>query len=319
MSQPSARYRRDGTIPGPDQLGLPADLITGEAVVLDLQPASFATRALAQLLDVVLSFAILYGGVILVGVTALALDEAAASAVLLAVVVVAVIGLPVTLETLTRGRSVGKIAAGLRVVRDDGGPIRFRQALVRALVGIFEIYLTTGTVALIASLADARGRRLGDLLAGTYVIRERAGGAVIPPAAMPPQLAAWAHGTDLGRIPDGLALAVRQFLSRTTRLHPASRQRLGLELAARVAPYVAPAPPPGVHPELFLAAVLAERRDRDLARLRAEQVTRSARDRRRGAAPVLSVGGTSLVGMPPRAADSAVPRPPDGSARLPGV
>ena len=315
MSQPSARYRRTDPIAGLDELGLPADLITGEAVVLDLQPASFATRALAQLLDVVLMIAFLYGGVLVVGVAAVTLDEAAATAAFLAVAVAAVIGLPVTIETLTRGRSVGKIAAGLRVVREDGGPIRFRQALVRALVGLFEIYLTTGTVALIASLANSRGRRLGDLLAGTYVIRERAGGAPTPAVLMPPQLAAWAHGIDLGRIPDGLALAVRQFLGRTTRLHPASRQRLGSELAARVARYVAPAPPPGVHPELFLAAVLAERRDRDLARLRAEQVTRSARDRRRDGAPVLSVGGTSLVGLPQHPPDGAVPGPPGRPVR----
>jgi uncharacterized RDD family membrane protein YckC len=319
MSQPSARYHRADPIAGLDELGLPADLITGEAVVLDLHPASFATRTLAQLLDLVLMAAVLYAGVLLVMLTAGALDDAAATAVYVTVVVVAMIGLPVTVETLTRGRSVGKIAAGLRVVRDDGGPIRFRQALVRALSGVFEIYMTTGTVALIASLANSRGRRLGDLLAGTYVIRERAGGPPSPPIQMPPMLAGWAHGADLGRLPDNLALAGRQFLNRAARLHPASRQRLGTELAARVAPYVAPGPPPGVHPELFLAAVLAERRERDLARLRAEQVTRLTRDRRREAAPVLSVGGTALVGDRPHPTDSVVAGSPGGQVRLPGV
>ena len=57
--------------------------------------------------------------------------------------------LPTTVDTLTRGRSLGKLAMGIRIVRDDGGPLVFRQSLVRALVGIVELWLTLGTVALI--------------------------------------------------------------------------------------------------------------------------------------------------------------------------
>jgi uncharacterized RDD family membrane protein YckC len=298
MALPPAGSGRVEPIAGLDELGLPADLITGEAVVLDLRPASFATRALALVLDLIVQAAVLTAAILLLALTGEGMDAAATAAVILAIVVIVLVGLPVTIETLTRGRSVGKLAAGLRVVRDDGGPIRFRQALVRGLLAVFEIYLTTGAVALIVSLANPRGRRLGDLLAGTYVIRERAGSRRTVPVVMPPQLAGWAHGIDLGRIPDALALAIRQFLARAGTLHPASRHRLGLELAARVGPFVAPAPPPGVHPEMFLAAVLAERRDRDLVRLGAEQAARDARERRRDGAPVLSVGGTSLVGRP---------------------
>ena len=58
------------------------------------------------------------------------------------------------------------MALGLRVVRDDGGPIRFRHALVRGLVGVVEIWLTVGAVALVVSLASSQGKRLGDFLAG---------------------------------------------------------------------------------------------------------------------------------------------------------
>ncbi|HEX2810620.1 MAG TPA: RDD family protein [Kineosporiaceae bacterium] len=298
MALPPAGSRRIEPITGLDELGLPADLVTGEAVVLDLRPASFATRALALVLDLIIQAAVLFAAILLLALTARGMDAAATAAVILAIVVSVLVGLPVAVETLTRGRSVGKLAAGLRVVRDDGGPIRFRQALVRGLLAVFEIYLTTGGVALIVSLASARGRRLGDVLAGTYVIRERAGSGPSAPVVMPPQLAGWAHGVDLGRMPDGLALAIRQFLRRADTLHPASRLRLGLELAARVTPFVAPGPPAGVHPELFLAAVLAERRDRDLVRLRAEQDARQARERRREGAPVLSAGGTALIGEP---------------------
>lgn len=290
--------QRGFSIDGLEELGLPPDVVTGEAVVLELRPASFATRALALLLDIVLMF---FAGMTLMTLLGLALenlDEAAAAAAAILFVVVLMLGLPIAVETLTRGRSLGKLSAGLRVVRDDGGPVRFRQALVRGLVAVFEIYVFFGVPAVICSLADARGRRLGDLLAGTYVIRDRAGNAYVPPVLMPPPLAGWARGADIGRIPDGLALAARQFLGRATRLHPGSRQRLGYELAARFARYVAPAPPGPVHPEAFLAAVLAERRERDLARLRSEEAARAAREHRRATASPLSPGGTSLVTDP---------------------
>jgi uncharacterized RDD family membrane protein YckC len=277
------------------ELGLPEDLVTGEAVVLELRPASFATRALAMALDLAVQFGVYLGLLVALGLGFDRLDDAALAAAVLTLTVTVLLVLPVTVETLTRGRSLGKLAAGLRVVRDDGGPIRFRQALVRGLAGLVEFYGTSGAVALIVSLTNIRGRRVGDMLAGTYVIRERAGTVRVPPVVMPPDLAAWARGADLGRIPDPLALAARQFLARSSRLHPTSRQRLGTQLAAELGRFVAPAPPQGTHPEAFVAAVLAERRERDLSRLRADQAAAQERERRRGTAPLLSPGGTALV------------------------
>jgi uncharacterized RDD family membrane protein YckC len=281
----------------PDDLGITEDLVTGEAVVLDLRPASFVTRGLALALDylvVVIALLSVFWALSLVFVFS---DAALGTAVMLLGFIAVFIGLPVTVETFTRGRSLGKLAMGLRVVRDDGGPIRFRQALIRALVGFGEIWVAQGSVAIIASLSNRRGKRLGDLLAGTYVVRERtAAGAIMPPVLMPPRLAGWAAGTDLGRVPDRLALAVRQFLGRAARLHPASRERLGLSLAQQLSTYVAPMPPPGTHPEEFLAAVLAERRERDLRRLQAEASVRAAREARRRAASPLSPLGDALVG-----------------------
>jgi uncharacterized RDD family membrane protein YckC len=282
-----------------EELGLPPDLVTGEAVVLELRPASFATRALGIALDLLVQVVVGIGLLIALGLGLEDLDVAGFAAASLAITVTVLLVVPVAVETLTRGRSLGKLATGLRVVRDDGGPIRFRQALVRGLLAIFEFWLTSGAAALIASLTNARGRRLGDMLAGTYVIRERAGGVQVPPIPMPPGAGDWAREADIGRIPDPLALAVRQFLARAGRLHPASRVRLGDRLSTDLARYVAPPPPPGTHPEVFLAAVLAERRERDLARLRAAREAQSDRDRRRAAASVLSSGGTALVGEPP--------------------
>src|SRR5450631_1375658 len=116
MAQPPLS-RRIEPFTGLEELGLPADLITGEAVVLELRPASFATRSLALALDLVVQAAVLITAIVMVGLTGQGLDAAATAAVVLTIVVGVLVGLPVTIETLTRGRSLGKLAAGLRVVR----------------------------------------------------------------------------------------------------------------------------------------------------------------------------------------------------------
>jgi len=129
-----------------------SSIITGEAVVLELRPASFAARALGLLLDVVANIVLF---VVMMSVIAAAyrdLDGAAAKALVLVSVVFCFVILPVAVETLTRGLSLGKLAAGLRIVRDDGGAIRFRHALIRGLIGFLEIYLTFGGLAIAVAL-----------------------------------------------------------------------------------------------------------------------------------------------------------------------
>lgn len=241
-------------------------ILTGEAVLLDTRPASFASRALGAVLDL-LALAVVIGALawLLFGALNLVPDEKAARAVGVVALATVTVLVPATVETLSRGRSLGKLAMGIRVVRDDGGPVLFRQALVRALTGVFELWLTSGVVALLVSVAHPQGKRLGDVLAGTYAARVRGKAPVRTPVPMPPYLARWASHADVARLPDGLALAVRQFLGRARALHPASRMELGGRLTAQVQQYVRPLPPPGTHPEDFLAAVLAERRERELA------------------------------------------------------
>jgi len=252
-------------------------IVIGEGVVLDARPASFVSRVLAILIDLAAIAVVLIALLVVVAVQDVQIDEqwAAVAGVVAAVLVMVVV--PVTVETLTRGRSLGKVVTGLRVVRDDGGPVRFRHSFVRALVGVGELWLTFGSVALVTSLANSRGKRLGDLLAGTYVIRVRGGRGWSVPLAMPPELAGWARTADIRRLPDGLALAARQFLDRAPRLAPTSRAGLADDLAGRVEPLVAPGPPPGTPAEAFLHAVLHERRDRELERGRAEQERAEAR------------------------------------------
>lgn len=247
------------------------EVVTGEAVQLDLRAATFASRAVSGVIDLAVQVAALVGLLVVSSRLNDGLDAAASTALTLTIVVLAAVGLPTVVETLSRGRTLGKLALGLRTVRDDAGPIRLRHALIRALVGFVEIWLLSGVPALICSLASPTGKRLGDLVAGTFVVRERGAVKATPMAQMPPQLQGWAANADLGRLPDGLALSVRQFLGRAPSLHPASRQALGLALAQSVAPHVAPPPPAGTHPETFLTAVLVERRRRDTARLARER------------------------------------------------
>lgn len=241
-------------------------IVTGEGVLLDTRPTSFVSRLLAALLDLVV-----LGVVIIALVIVLSRLEVEMSTTLLIVALATVtVVVPTAVDTLTRGRSIGKLVVGIRIVRDDGGPVRLRQAFVRALTGLGELWMTFGSVALICAIFHPQGKRVGDILAGTYAVRVR--GKVsrsTPVVAMPPQLAPWAATADVRRLPDGLALSVRQFLVRTRTLHPASRAELGTRLATEVERYVAPAPPPGTHPETFLAAVLAERRQREYARTEA--------------------------------------------------
>jgi len=245
-----------------------SELVTGEAVALELRPARLPSRALAVLLDLVVAVvAYIAVSVGLLMATA-SLDQAAQTAVSMTTFVLILVGAPIAVETLSHGRSLGKLVCGLRVVRDDGGPIRFRHALVRGAIGAFEILLTFGVVACIASLISARGRRLGDVFAGTLVVRERVPvartGFIAPP---PPGLAGRFSGLDLSAVPDGLWLAVRQYLARTRQLDPqvgrAIAERLAGDLAARTGAPV----PPGVPPADYLAAVLQERQAREVRRV----------------------------------------------------
>lgn len=270
---------------------------TSEAVEVELPVAHVFQRALSALIDLVVLVAAMIGMSVLIGSLIDDVSMAVARTLLIVVLVGVVLGIPIATETVTRGKTVGKLALGLRTVRDDGGPITFRHAVVRGLVGWVEIYLTQGVVALCAALLTSRNRRLGDLAAGTYVISERQTMRLPVPTAMPNELAGWARGADIAALPDALALAVRQFLVRAPTLAPHARHTLGTDLARQVSRYVAPQPPAGHHPETVLAAVLADRRRRDGERLRREATLR-ARITGSGPASTSASGSASASGSP---------------------
>ena len=250
-----------------------SQVITGEAVALDLRVARLGSRGLAALLDWIIEFAAL---LLFAAMLPNDVDTGTGAAISILLFAALTVGYPVAFESLWHGRTPGKAALGLRVVRDDGGPIRFRHALTRGLLNIVERPgITLGSAAVVASLASRRGKRLGDLVAGTVVLQERVPTMVQPPVLMPAPLAGWARTLDLSRLPDDLALRARDFLARAAQLTPEARDQLGRSLTTAVVSVVTPPPPPGTPGWAYLAAVLAERRRRDEVRLRTEAQQRT--------------------------------------------
>ncbi|WP_037558859.1 RDD family protein [Spirillospora albida] len=297
-----------------------AKLVTGEAVALDIRVARLASRGCALLLDLLVQMALLWVLLIITGMTSLVADDAWTTGLTLVAVVLVIVGYPCAFETLSRGRTLGKMAVGIRVVADDGGPIRFRQAFVRALAGFIEFWTLYGAPALITSLGNRRGKRLGDLFAGTIVIQERVPSSAVfgPAAVMPPQLAWWARTLELSMLPDDLAMTARQYLLRFWELRPEVRDSLGDRITRQVVAVVSPPPPPGVRPEILLSAILAERRHREEQRL-AERALRRAR--RHGAVPWQPQPHPAMVMAGPPPAGSPLqgpPAPPPFSAPGPG-
>jgi uncharacterized RDD family membrane protein YckC len=251
------------------------EVVTGEAVVLDVPCARFPSRMAALLIDLLIQIAVLIGAIIAVGQAAGHLSAAAMGGIFVSCYVVIVVGYSAIFETLTRGKTPGKMVFGLRVISDDGGPVRFRQALVRALTGAIEIWSVLGApIGLILSIVSVKGKRLGDMFAGTYVIQERAPRRPeLPPvfAAVPPPLLGWAQVAQTSRLSDQSAEAAGSYLRRFYELTPAAREDLGLRIASAVVTQVSPPPPPGTPPAAYLAAVLAVRRQHEQARLARQQ------------------------------------------------
>ncbi|GIF48864.1 transporter [Asanoa ferruginea] len=257
---------------------LPSDrVVTGEAVELEVRAARAGSRVTALLLDliviVVIALVVFAIASIIVSTVSVHFDDATWQGITVVMTVLLLVGYPVSCETLFRGRTLGKAALGLRVVRDDGGPVRLRHALTRSLVGVATEWPgvllppVTWIAALATMLGNPRGKRLGDLVAGTMVIHERTPASWGWVPGMPPRLAGWAVTLDLTGVSDDLALAVRHFLARGRDLREPARSNLGRALAAELAAVTTPPAPPDVPGWAYLAAVVAERHRRARVRL----------------------------------------------------
>ncbi|WP_216892088.1 RDD family protein [Nocardia alni] len=248
---------------------------TGEGVALDLPIARIPTRAAAMFIDLLLQAAV---GWTLVAAIAGALvqiqpDVAWLTTVSLVGFVAVVAGYPITCETLFRGRTVGKIVLGLRVVREDGGPIDFRHALTRGLCWVIVDFWSLGgfgAVAVLTSLCSPRARRVGDVLAGTVVVHDRARIPLPSLAVAPPWLQGWAQQLDLSGLTEDLALPMRQYLTRYPGLTPEVQHHLGGALVAAVCTQLRIEAPPGYPPLQILGVLISERQRRTLTTRRSQ-------------------------------------------------
>ncbi|MEV0382239.1 RDD family protein [Nonomuraea sp. NPDC050643] len=286
-----------------------SEVVTGDAVVVEVRVAQMPSRALAIIIDMALQLTALIAAYAILGAFAWVTDPAMFAAVMIVLFVLVMVGYPVIFESLSRGRSLGKLALGLRVVSDDGSPERFRQALFRGLAGVVEFWMLSGAPALIASLVSQRGKRLGDVFAGTIVISERGPRESGQALVMPPQLAGWAATLELSQLPDEVTQAARQYLARWHDLAPQIQHDMGVRIATQVASFVSPSAPAGVPPHAYLSAVLAERRRREQARFAQRMGTQHAGAQQMGAQHT----GVPRVGAQPAGAPwtgSAPPPPP---------
>ena len=254
-------------------------LVSGEGVPLELERAGVGSRVVAAGIDFGVQLILLIALLLFDTRVVASSDDAAAAALLVVETVLVLGGYPILFEWLSRGRTLGKMAMGLRVLREDGGPIGFRPALVRGLAGFLlekpGLIAPLGTAAgVLTMIFDPASRRIGDLMAGTFVVNERAGprSALVastyaastytaPSYTVPWALQAWAAGLDLSRVDDQLALAVRQFVMRANAFTPAAQRDLGEHLRRRLTEVMSPLPPDLPTPVL-LTTVLAERRRR---------------------------------------------------------
>ncbi|MGL4254728.1 MAG: RDD family protein [Microbacterium sp.] len=246
------------------------EVLTGEAVALDVQPIGYFLRALGVLIDMLIGVILLILFVLLTTwlLSIGALDESTLTIATVAVLVLVLVALPTVVETTSRGRSVGKLAVGGRIVRADGGAAGFRHAFIRALVGVFELWFTLGAVAALVGAFTPRSQRLGDLLAGTYSERTRTPRLPDAEFGIPPQLVEWAAVADVGRLPERLSRRLAQFAVAARNMEPAARARVAASLAREASEHVSPVP--AVDPETLIIGVVALRRHRDLRALQLE-------------------------------------------------
>jgi len=234
-------------------------IVTPEAVLLEFPAAGLGSRSLAFLVDGVIRVALVS---LLSAATAaggLVLDATAGVVLAIAGTFAALFVYPAAFEALWDGRTPGKAVLGLRVVTVEGAPVRLRHAAIRSALGIVDFLLGVGTVAVLCALATRQSQRLGDLAAGTIVVRERQVRRDTRPVAFapPPGWEAYAASLDVSRLRPDAAVLVRAFLLRVHELDPAARRARATSLAELVAGALGAPFPAGTDPETFLVAVSA--------------------------------------------------------------
>jgi uncharacterized RDD family membrane protein YckC len=236
---------------------------TPEGVDLEVTLAGLASRTGACFVDTLIISATLV--VLLIAVTMLGAFAEQSSGDLYFLILgigalasmVLLIGYYLLFESLNGGRTPGKAAFGIRVIRVDGSPLGFGAVAIRNLVRLVDFLPAFYAVGLIAIVTNKRNQRVGDLAAGTVVIRDRK--VVMAPAnlvsgidlaALPPWDASMVSEEELG--------LVRRFAERRHSMQPANRAQLAATLAGPLRAKIAAPDAPGDDAE-FLTRLLAEK------------------------------------------------------------
>jgi uncharacterized RDD family membrane protein YckC len=230
---------------------------TPEGVELELTLAGLGSRFIALLLDSVIKAAVVIALWLL-----LSLGGGFGVAAYSVFFFLVFFAYDVFFEVLASGRTPGKRWNGLRVVREEGQPIGLLTSAVRNAVRLADFLPAGYAIGCISILVTSKNQRLGDLAAGTLVIRER-GGASRPSwaaqlkAPQPATAVPW----DVSTITAEEVAAVRQFLDRRFDLAPEARARVASTLAERLRGKVAGVPD-DMHVEAFLETLAAAKAGR---------------------------------------------------------
>ncbi|KGF73124.1 hypothetical protein DO97_01970 [Neosynechococcus sphagnicola sy1] len=244
-------------------------LQTPESVELELVLAGIGNRALALGLDYTILaialtvFLLLWGFLVSQFVDLLSsqnLDSGElglwALAIALLILFTVYVGYFVIFETLWQGQTPGKRVARLRVIRDDGRPMRLPQATLRALLRPMDDLLFLGAFLIIFG---HREKRLGDWVAGTLVIQEAAPlnpKDFVLTAAAPPLARQLQEIAQVNQLQPEDFAQVRNYLQRRQSLAKKPREQISLQLARHIKTLIAlEQVPPGVTADLFLEAI----------------------------------------------------------------
>lgn len=235
-------------------------IVTPDAVVLEFELASVGSRSLAQGVDLAVRFGLLYALAFISGAFSAAAGTTPAIVLVFVGIFLIIFGYPAIMESRWNGQTVGKRVFGLRVVTVEGAPVRFRHASIRSLLQLVDFFLPPiGVSATCVALLNRQSQRLGDIFAGTIVLRERTGAAFPVPVSFPPLYGyeLYARSLDVGGITPEQYAVIRSFLLRVNVLTPGARAHLGTRLANVVALAMHHTPPAQVSPETFLVSVAA--------------------------------------------------------------
>jgi len=215
-------------------------IATPEGVDLELTLAGLGSRIAAAVLDQLIKSVASIGLLLLFALfasTIRGIAVAIAAGVLIFSVFALQFAYDVLFEVLGGGKTVGKRAAGTRVILASGAPVDFRSSTIRNLLRLVDSTLTGNVLGVVMILATSKHQRLGDLAAGTVVIRDRVGAARVAPIEF-----VFASGEprrwDVGRVDRDVTATLRTFLTRREALAPQVRYRIARELYERVRPIV---------------------------------------------------------------------------------